>query len=81
MIQKGNERGYQGPQQQAPVGLSGHPGADQGGTNVEWEWTKDIHGPQKYGLREFSGDNVVDQEDSGATMWWTRMIRSRQTRS
>ena len=45
------------------MGLSGRPRADQGGTEVEWRWTRGIHGTQKGGSGGFRGDNVVDQED------------------
>jgi len=45
------------------VGLSGRPWADQRGIEVEWRWTRGIHGTQKGGLGGFRGDNVVDQED------------------
>jgi len=63
MIQTRNERGYRGPQPRGPVRLSGRPWADQRGTEVEWRWTRGIHGTQKGGSGGFRGDNVVDQKD------------------
>ena len=44
-------------------------------------WTKGILGPLKRRSGEFRGDNREDQGDSGATMWWTRGIRSTQART
>ena len=78
MIQTGNDQGCQGLQQRGPVGLIGNQRVDQGGTDVEWEWTKGIHGPLKCGFGGFRGDNVEDQGDSGVPIWWTRKIRSLQ---
>jgi len=63
MIQTRSERGYRDPQQRGPVGLSGSPWEDQGGTEVEWRWTSEIHGTQKGASGGFRSDNVVDQED------------------
>ena len=63
MIQTRNERGYQGLQQRGPMGLSGCPWADQGGTEVEWRWTRGIHETQKGRSGGFRCDNVVDKED------------------
>jgi len=55
MIQTRNERCYRGPQQQGPVGLSVRPWVDQRGTEVEWRWTRGIHGTQKGRNRGIQG--------------------------
>ena len=60
--------------------LGGSQRADQGGKDAEWRWTKGFHGLQKHGSGGFRSDNAEDQEDSGATRWWTRRISPARAR-